>query len=123
MYRNPAHHAENDDYGIGPDAYRDWLAALAPHGTTFGHEWNAKAWAECRAYGAEYLREVGTLFPNAAPLTERLAGVYEDISGQLGAAADQDSPTEDKRRCIQTAETREAEAVDGLRELLEMLTS
>ncbi len=123
MYRNSAHYAENDDYGIGPDAYRNWLVALERRGATFGHEWNAKVWAECRAYAARYLREVGTWFPNAAPLTERLARVYEDISGQLGAAADQDSPTEDKRRCILTAEAREAEAVDGLRELLDRLPS
>ena len=86
-----------------------------------GHWWNARVWAECRTYAAAYLREVGSWFPAAAAPAERLAGAYEHIATQLGAAADRELPPQRKRRLISNAAAAESSTADSLAEILEML--
>ena len=120
MFRSPARFAL-DGYAVGPDAYAQWLEALDGHGESFGNEWNATVFAECRRHAASYLREVGDWFPDSLPLAVPLAGAYDEIARNLAAVAAPSVPLGEKRQTLARTATLEVSAVDDLERLLERI--
>ena len=117
MFRSPENYAL-DSYAVGPDAYDQWLEALDGHGTSFGNEWNARVFAECRQHAAAYLREVAEWFPASRALSASLAGTYSAVAKNLTEVADPSVSLSEKRDILARTRTLEVAAVDGLERLL-----
>ena len=120
MFRSPARFAL-DGYAVGPDAYDQWIEALDGHGESFGNEWNATVFAECRRHAAAYLGEVAEWFPESRALTARLVGAYGEIAGNLAAVAAPGASLEEKRQTLARTRALEVSAIDDLERLLERI--
>ncbi len=118
MFRSPARFAR-EGYGVGPDAYDQWSGALESHGGSFGNEWNARVFSECRRHAAAYMREIAEWFPQSRDLSVRLAGVYDDVAENLLAIADPEIALADKRDILARARALDVSAIDDLERLLE----
>lgn len=117
LWANPAAHAR-DAYGIGPNAYGNWLQAIAAgHGPSHGNWWNAVVWAECRSQAAQYLTEVGQLYPAAAAAATTLSGRYARVAELLDRASSKELPDADRAAALTEAAAIDAEANAGLAEL------
>ena len=117
MFRSPARYSL-DSYAVGLDAYDQWIEALDDHGTSFGNEWNARVFAECRQHAAAYLREVGEWFPDSRALSASLAGTYSAVAKNLTEVADPSVSLSEKRDILARTRTLEVAASDGLESLL-----
>ena len=117
LFRQPSAYAK-EGYGVGPDAYAVWSAALGEHSSSFGNGWNATVWSECRGYAAAYLTEIGAWFPETATLTGPLARTYREISRNLAAVSDERISLAGKQDLLAESREMEHEAVDGLARLL-----
>jgi hypothetical protein len=95
-------------YGVGPDAYANWINAVAASGASHGNWWNATVWSECRQMASAYLADIGRRHPHVSEPTSEVSRRYADIAGALGRLADKKMPVAEKVRLI--AETREKEA-------------
>ena len=124
LYRSPKSFTEGA-YGMGPDAYHNWLNAIDEHGASHGNWWNAAVWAECRKYAGEYLGEIAGWYPSASAsasaLADELSGRYSAISGMLYQVADQTRPVGDKTLILEELEALELEANQALDGLLQAL--
>jgi len=117
VWANPTAHARGA-YGIGPDAYRNWLQAIADgHGPSHGNWWNAVVWAECRSHAAQYVSEVGQLFPAAAVVAEPLSSRYARVADLLDRASGNELPDADRVAAVTEAAALDSEANAGLAEL------
>ncbi len=114
LYDAPARYA-GSGYGMGPDAYRMWKAAIPEHGASHGNWWNATVWGECRQRAGEYLREVA-LF-TGLPLASELAEPYAEVGSLLQRVSEKELPGPDKIALLEKAERLEADATKGLRQL------
>ena len=117
MYSSPGRYAR-EGYGVGPDAYDQWSEALKSHGESFGNEWNARVFSECRRHAAAYLREIAEWFPQCQAVSARLAGVYDEVAENLLAIADPGIALEEKRAVLARARALDVSAVDDLERLL-----
>ena len=118
MFRSPDRFAL-DGYAVGPDAYTRWIEALDGHGESFGNEWNATVFAECRRHAASYLREVADWFPESRVLTARLAGTYDEVARNLATVAAPSVSLGEKRQTLARNRALEVSAIDDLERLLE----
>ena len=66
LWRHPQRYAV-ERYGMGANAYANWLAALdAGHGDEHGNWWNGVVWAECRDRAGDYFQDLAAAaFPGA----------------------------------------------------------
>ncbi|MCC7490792.1 MAG: hypothetical protein IT204_00505 [Fimbriimonadaceae bacterium] len=107
------------DYGVGPLAWRNWLAAVAAGlGNSHGHWWNAQVWSECRRHAAAWLRDVAATHPPVAAPAQRAADACEAVAAALAAAGDKALPAERQTALLSTAAAQDETAVAALRELL-----
>lgn len=120
MFRSPGRYAR-EGYGVGPDAYDHWSEALETHGESFGNEWNATVYSECRRHAAAYLREIAEWFPQSHALSARLAGAYDEVAEALLAITDPGLPLGEKRAALVRARALDASAVDDLERLLALI--
>ena len=120
MHRAPGRFAL-EGYTVGPDAYAQWIEALDGHGESFGNEWNATVFAECRRHAASYLREVADWFPESRPLAARLAGAYDEVARNLATVAAPSVSLEEKRQTLARTRALEVSAIDDLERLLERI--
>jgi len=120
MFRSPARFAL-DGYAVGPDAYDQWIEALDVHGASFGNEWNATVFAECRQHAAAYLREVADWFPESRALSAGLAGAYDEIAKNLAAVAAPGASLDEKRQILTRTRALEVSVIDDLERLLERI--
>ena len=120
MFRSPARFAL-DGYAVGSDAYDQWIEALDGHGESFGNEWNATVFAECRQHAASYMREVADWFPESRALTAGLAGAYEKVARNLATVAAPSVSLEEKRQTLARTKALEVSAIDDLERLLERI--
>lgn len=109
MHRNPP---DNEDYGLGPNAYANWIAAVPEHGGGHGNWWNATVWSECRAMAAAYVTGIGARFRETAALTGELAAVYQSVSESLAKVSDRELAVEPKIELLQSAARAEAAAAE-----------
>ena len=91
---------------------------LENHGASFGNEWNARVFAECREHAAAYLREVAEWFPASRALSARLADAYGEVARNLTAIADPSLTLGEKKRILARTRALEVTAVDDLERLL-----
>ncbi len=122
LYERPREYVE-PDYGIGPEAYDNWIGAvLAGSGSGHGAWWNAMVWAECKAEAASYLRRLASDAPAIADRARDAAEKYNRVAGHLRAAADRELDTELKLAAVRRARDDEQEAVEQLVDVVRGLT-
>ena len=109
-------------YGIGPDAFASWQAALAEHGTSHGAWWNATVWTECRTMAARYLEAVVEHLPDLAEDVRALADRYYEIAAALGRLTDKALPPAEQHAALERAAGIEAAAVARMARVLEAQT-
>ncbi len=117
MFRSPARFSL-DSYAVGLAAYDQWIEALDGHGTSFGNEWNARVFAECRQHAAAYLREVAEWFPGSRALSAPLAGTYDEVANNLTAVAAPTVSLGEKKQILARTRALELSAIDDLERLL-----
>jgi hypothetical protein len=111
LYENPGRHTEGP-YGIGPDAFAHWIAAVkSGHGGQHGAWWNATVYSECRKMAGAYFTEIGAKFPEVAERARTLSAQYGEIGEGLKRAADKEMPAEEKVAILEAAAAAEREAV------------
>jgi hypothetical protein len=118
LWRNPGAHSF-PDYGIGPQAYDNWTAAVPAEGSSHGNWWNAAVWSECRGMAAEFFKKVGVLFPAHGRATDRLHHLYAAIAGNLEKAGDKSMPVDEKAGLLQRTMKMEDEAISVIEQLAE----
>ena len=107
LHTNPAKHTSRD-YGVGPDAYANWIDAAAKFGASHGNWWNATVWSECRQMASQYFGEIQRRYGDVAQAASELTGIYADIAGALGRLSDKKMAAAEKVSLL--AETRDKEA-------------
>jgi hypothetical protein len=111
LYRNPAAH-NMKGYGIGPDAYVNWVKAVPEYGSSHGNWWNATVWSECRTMASKYFAEIGKLYNNAAEKASQLEKIYAEIGAALSAASNKEMDAGEKVKLLEETKEKEATAVE-----------
>lgn len=122
LYEHPRRYAE-PDYGMGPDAYENWIAAVrAGRGADHGAWWNAMVWSECRGEAASYLRILAEHLPleseTARGALRGAAEQYNRVALELRRVADRELPAEQKAGALETARDDEAAVMEAMPELI-----
>lgn len=107
LHLHPENHSF-EGYGIGPNAYANWIGAAPEFGASHGNWWNAMVWSECRRMASGYMAEIQNRYGDLAGPAAELAGLYSDIAGALGRVGDKEMAAQDKIDLL--AETKEKEA-------------
>ena len=110
LWKNPSKHTSKA-YGVGPEAYDNWMAAVPNAGAGHGNWWNATVWSECRRMGADYLSAIAA---DTQSLTEPWAGrgkLYLKISENLSLAANKTMDPDDKVELLRATKHLEAAAI------------
>ena len=106
VWRNHEKYAE-EHYGLGPQAYANWLAAIdAGHGDEHGNWWNGVVWAECRERAGDYFQSLAAAdFPGPVDQEQarQLAIGYRKVSRLLYRAADKTASPSAKRGYVAEA--------------------
>ena len=110
LHANPAKHTSKD-YGVGPHAYTNWIAAAAEYGASHGNWWNGTVWSECRQMASRYFAEIQQTYEDAAPAASELTRAYADIAGALGRLSDKAMPAVEKVKLLGETQRKEAEAI------------
>lgn len=118
LYRHPSEHSL-DPYGAGPAAYAGWIEAVADHGASHGHWWNAMVWSECRAMASGYFKEI--LAEGLLEKTSPLPQLYGEIAGALRRAGGKELDAAEKRRFLEEARDLEAVAIEEVAALADSL--
>lgn len=117
LARNPKQYTDAP-YGIGPDAYDNWLAAIDASGTSHGNWWNATVWGECREYASMFFAEIAQWYPSVETQAGALADAYAQIARGFSRAADKEMASEAKKDIVRELKEQERRAVDGVEHLL-----
>lgn len=107
LHTNPARHSLND-YGIGPDAYANWINAVPQWGASHGNWWNATVWSECRQMASRYFADIGRRYGGVAQGASELAATYAEIGDALNRLSEKEMAAVEKVKLL--AETKEKEA-------------
>ena len=107
LFANPRDHSLTD-YGVGPDAYANWIKAAPEFGGSHGNWWNGTVWSECRQMASRYFAEIGRRYDGVARAAAELTKAYAEIGAALGRLSDKDMDGAEKVTLL--AETREKEA-------------
>ena len=120
MWRNPSAHSSRD-YGAGPNAYDNWIAAIPASGTSHGNWWNATVWSECRAMAAEYFRAVGKDYRDVAAPCAQISAACLEIAEALRKVGDKDLDSVRKAALLKEAKNLEAETMGKVQKLADAL--
>ncbi|MBI5094687.1 MAG: hypothetical protein HZB26_19905 [Candidatus Hydrogenedentes bacterium] len=112
LQKNPSQYSM-DGYGVGPDAYANWIAAAPKFGASHGNWWNATVWSECRAMASEYFGEIQREYAGTSALAAELAEVYRDLASLLQRVSDKDMDSDTKVGLLREAQAKEAAAVSA----------
>lgn len=104
-------------YGVGQEAYDNWIAAVPADGSGHGNWWNATVWSECRQMAAAYFAEIGEANEHVADLCSQLSGKYQKIAENLGKASEKAMETEPKIRLLKETKLLEEDAVEAVQKL------
>ena len=120
LWRNPQRYAE-ERYGLGADAYANWLAALrAGHGDEHGNWWNGVVWAECKERAGEFFQDLAAAdFPGPIDQEQarHLAVGYRSAARLLYRAADKSANADAKHGFVEEARDLEADCVERIAKL------
>jgi len=121
LYEKPKRHT-NGMYGIGPDAYVNWIGAVQEgHGQEHGAWWNARVWSECRNMAALYFAEIGERFPETAGPARDLAERYATLGVNIAKTADKEMPADEKIAILKATAAAERAAVGKIPAIIEAL--
>ncbi len=121
LWANPTRHGDRD-YGVGPDAWRNWWQAVeAGHGTGHGQWWNATVWGECREQAAAWLTELGQLYPTTAQVVAPLAQGYRRVAECLKQAANRELPAAEQLALLAEGARLDTDGNAGLSDVLAAL--
>jgi hypothetical protein len=121
LFRHPERHSL-EHYGIGPNAYGNWIRAVAEHGSSHGNWWNGTVWSECRAMASGYFTEIGRKLPAAARSAGELSKAYGEIADLLSRAADKGMEPAAKSALLTAAKDAEARAIKQVESLAASLS-
>jgi hypothetical protein len=110
-------------YGIGPEAYSNWIAAAEKYGSTHGNWWNATVWSECRSMAAKYFAEIGHEYPQTSNTAVELENLYTEIARQLKISSNKDMNSTDKINLLQRTQKNEATAIEKIKVVRKILAS
>ncbi len=117
LWRHPKDHT-SEDYGVGPDAYANWIAAIeAGHGDSHGNWWNGTVWAECRARAAEFLSEVAPMLPSPDTVRE-IGREYGMVAEIVGRCSDKELDPTRKAELLGEACARERACIQRIEAML-----
>jgi len=116
MWKNPSEYTTRE-YGVGPEAYDNWIAAVPTAGSSHGNWWNATVWSECRRMAADYFSAVAKDHENAAALCAQLKNEYLKIAENLGKASDKAMDSDEKVELLKETKQLEKEAIGKVRKL------
>ena len=116
LWHEPKKHAY-ETYGMGPDAYRNWLKGIDDgHSTEHGNWWNGMVWSECKANVSEFFAHAAA-DSRHAQLYRDIAEQYRDCAQLLLEASDRSASADQKTASIVAAAERERNAVEAVAEL------
>jgi len=122
LHTNPAKHT-GDDYGVGPNAYTNWINAAAEYGSSHGNWWNATVWSECRSMASAYFARLSQTYADLSEPAVELHKAYEDIADALSKLSNKEMPTDEKIALLETTRTKEADAIGLVAAFAEALRS
>ena len=111
LHRNPSKHSLSK-YGIGPDAYTNWISAAPEHGSSHGNWWNATVWSECRKMASAYFSEIRQADVRLSDSALELEKAYAGIAEALNKLSDKGMPTEEKLVLLKRTKTEEENAMN-----------
>ncbi|MHB0999064.1 MAG: hypothetical protein ACYC27_07440 [Armatimonadota bacterium] len=121
LYENPRNHT-SEDYGIGPDAYLNWITAVDNgHGSSHGNWWNAMVWSECREMASRFFTEIAADYPDLAHIASDLPPDYAAIANALNKAGDKEMDAGQKIGLLKQAASLEAGCVPKIKELIQKM--
>ena len=116
QFRYPRNYSR-ENYGAGPEAYKNWIAAVEKHGSSHGNWWNATVWSECRKMASIYFEEIGKKYPQTSEITLKLSKTYAEISLALNKISNKEMPVEEKIKILKETIKKENSAIDLVSEL------
>ena len=120
LHTNALQHT-SEAYGIGPNAYDNWIAAAEERGASHGNWWNAAVWGECRRMAAEFFAEIGQDDEKLAFLCKKLEETYREISENLIKISDKKLPADEKIRLLKETKHLELVAITMIKKLADTL--
>ena len=120
LHRNPSHYSL-PKYGIGADAYDNWIGAVEGYGASHGNWWNGIVWSECRQMASQYFGEIGQEFAQVSDAAGHLSALYADLADILGQISDKEMDVKRKIALLREAKSKEAMAVEKAALLAESL--
>lgn len=116
MHRNPTKY-NIAGYGVGLQAYDNWVNAVPASGSTHGNWWNATVWSECRFMAAKYFAEIAGEYKSVAGLCLQLKNRYLNIGEGLAKISNKEMPAEEKTALLKLTKQWEAEAIEDVAKL------
>ena len=120
LYNKPLEHT-SEAYGIGPNAYDNWIAAVEKYGASHGNWWNGAVWGECRRMAASYFAEIGKADKTLSFLCQELEKTYRNIGDNLVKISDKKLPAEEKIKLLKETKHLEAIAIQMIEKLADAL--
>jgi len=111
LHKNPSSH-NFKGYGVGPDAYVNWIKAVPEHGSSHGNWWNATVWSECRTMASKYFAEIGKLYSNVSQAASQLEKIYAEIGTALSTASNKEMDAGEKVKLLEETREKEAAAIE-----------
>ncbi|MBU8902393.1 MAG: hypothetical protein KOO69_06610 [Victivallales bacterium] len=108
-------------YGIGPEAYTNWISAAEEYGSTHGNWWNATVWSECRSMAAKYFAEIGKEYKQVLNPAADLEKLYTEVANNLKAVSNKEMPPADKISLLKETKKKEAEAIKRIKSFRALL--
>lgn len=122
VWRQPRRFAM-EGYGMGPDAYANWLAAIdGGFSGQHGNWWNGVVWAECRERAGDYFQALAAAdFPGPIDQEQarQLAIDYRSAAKLLVRASAKAAAANDKRGFVEQAWNLEEGCVARVEELVD----
>ena len=122
LHSNPAKHSLHD-YGVGPDAYSNWINAAPEFGASHGNWWNATVWSECRQMASRYFADIGQRYEGVAQAAAELTRTYAEIGDVLGRLSEKKMEVAEKIRLLDETREKDAEAIRKVAALAALLRS
>jgi len=116
MWENPSEYT-TQAYGVGPEAYNNWIAAVPTAGSSHGNWWNATVWSECRRMAADYSSAIAKDNEKVADLCAQLRTEYLKIAENLQKASDKIMDSDQKVALLKETKQLESEAIGNVRKL------
>lgn len=116
VHMNPTRHSR-EGYGVGPEAYANWIRATPEHGGSHGNWWNATVWSECRRMASAWFTEIGRAYRAVTDAASDLAHAYRHIADALERVSDRTMDPGVKITLLEETKVMEAGVITGVAHL------